>query len=180
MNVYVVSPRAPAPRACLRRRLIQGAAGILLVGVLAAGLAWFLRAGAVSAPGDPADRAQVEAGERLYAAHCANCHGKNLEGDPNWQSRLPNGRLRPPPHDDTGHSWHHADPLLFAIIKDGLVPPIVPAGYETDMPAFGDKLSDKEIWSVLAFIKSRWFDEARAYQKTVTDDTARRTRRRGN
>jgi mono/diheme cytochrome c family protein len=105
---------------------------------------------------DPGDAAHVALGERVYAQHCASCHGAKLEGQPNWRSRLPNGRLPAPPHDETGHTWHHADALLFAITKQGVVPPYAPAGYESDMPAFGQTLSDDEIWAVLAFIKSRW------------------------
>lgn len=34
-----------------------------------------------------------------------------------------------------------------------------PAGYESDMPAFGGILSDDEIRAVLAFIKSTWPEE---------------------
>jgi mono/diheme cytochrome c family protein len=105
---------------------------------------------------DAADAARVALGERLYAQQCASCHGANLEGQPNWRGRLPNGRLPAPPHDETGHTWHHPDRLLFAITKEGLVPPHAPAGYESDMPGFAGKLSDDEIWAVLAFIKSRW------------------------
>ena len=105
---------------------------------------------------DPGDAGRVALGERVYAQHCASCHGARLEGQPNWRSRLPNGRLPAPPHDETGHTWHHADALLFAITKQGIVPPYAPAGYESDMPAFGRTLSDDEIWAVLAFIKSRW------------------------
>lgn len=105
---------------------------------------------------DPADAGRVALGERVYEQHCASCHGARLEGQPDWRSRLPNGRLPAPPHDATGHTWHHADALLFAITKQGLVPPYAPAGYESDMPAFGRTLSDDEIWAVLAFIKSRW------------------------
>jgi mono/diheme cytochrome c family protein len=105
---------------------------------------------------DPGDAGRVALGERVYAQHCASCHGAKLEGQPHWRSRLPNGRLPAPPHDDTGHTWHHADALLFAITKQGLVPPYAPAGYESDMPAFGRTLSDDEIWATLAFIKSRW------------------------
>lgn len=105
---------------------------------------------------DPGDAGRVALGERVYAQHCASCHGAKLEGQPNWRSRLPNGRLPAPPHDETGHTWHHADALLFAITKQGVVPPYAPAGYESDMPAFGRTLSDDEIWAVLAFIKSRW------------------------
>lgn len=105
---------------------------------------------------DPRDAARVALGARAYAQQCAACHGPKLEGQPNWRQRLPNGRLPAPPHDETGHTWHHADPVLFAIVRNGLVPPYAPPGYESDMPAFGAKLSDDEIWAVLAFIKSHW------------------------
>ncbi|HEU4645394.1 MAG TPA: cytochrome c [Burkholderiales bacterium] len=105
---------------------------------------------------DPGDAGRVALGERVYAQHCASCHGANLEGQPHWRSLLPNGRRPAPPHDETGHTWHHADALLFGITKQGIVPPYAPAGYESDMPAFGRTLADDEIWAVLAFIKSRW------------------------
>jgi len=35
------------------------------------------------------------------------------------------------------------------------------------MPGFGDKLSDQEIWAVLAFIKSTWPAEIRARQESI-------------
>jgi mono/diheme cytochrome c family protein len=79
-----------------------------------------------------------------------------LEGQPNWQRRLPNGRLPAPPHDEGGHTWHHSDNVLFGITKHGLVPPYAPSDYRSDMPAFGDKLRDDDIWAVLAFLKSHW------------------------
>ena len=100
-------------------------------------------------------------GEKLYAQQCASCHGANLEGQPDWRKRLPNGRLPAPPHDATGHTWHHPDEVLFAITKHGLVPPYAPAGYESDMPAFGGKLSDQEIAAVLAYIQSHWSSDVR-------------------
>jgi len=105
---------------------------------------------------DPGDAARVALGQRVYAQNCASCHGAKLEGQPEWRRRLPNGRMPAPPHDETGHTWHHADAQLFAITKHGLVPPNAPAGYESDMPAFGQTLSDEEIWAVLAYIKSHW------------------------
>jgi len=105
---------------------------------------------------DAKDAKQVAAGRAIYAQHCASCHGVNLEGQPNWRQRLPNGRLPAPPHDASGHSWHHPDALLFAITKHGLVPPHAPAGYASDMPAFAGVLSDEEIRAVLAYIQSRW------------------------
>ena len=100
-------------------------------------------------------------GEKLYAQHCASCHGDSLEGQPDWRKRLPNGRFPAPPHDASGHTWHHPDGVLFAVTKHGLVPPYAPAGYESDMPAFGGKLSDQEIRAVLDYIESRWSPEVR-------------------
>ena len=94
-------------------------------------------------------------GRSAYDAQCAACHGAKLEGQPNWRERLPNGRLPAPPHDVTGHTWHHADGMLFAITKNG-VAGYAPPGYQSDMPAFGDKLSDDDLWAVLSFIESHW------------------------
>ena len=107
----------------------------------------------------PPDPAQLGLGQTLYAQHCAACHGAKLEGQPNWQRRLPNGRFPAPPHDDSGHTWHHPEEVLFGITKHGLVPPYAPKGYESDMPAFAGKLSDQEIRAVLAYIESQWSPE---------------------
>jgi mono/diheme cytochrome c family protein len=104
------------------------------------------------------DPAQLGAGQKLYAQHCAACHGAKLEGQPNWQRRLPNGKLPAPPHDESGHTWHHPDEVLFAITKHGMVPPYAPPGYPSDMPAFAGILSDGEIRAVLAYIESQWTD----------------------
>ena len=109
---------------------------------------------ACNAPGSDAET--VKLGAQLYAQHCAACHGTKLEGQPNWRQRLPNGRLPAPPHDESGHTWHHPDEVLFAITKNGLVPPYAPKDYESDMPAFRDKLSDAEIRAVLEYIKTHW------------------------
>jgi mono/diheme cytochrome c family protein len=101
------------------------------------------------------DARQIALGEKVYAANCASCHGARLEGQPQWQRRLPNGRMPAPPHDETGHTWHHPDDVLFGITKYG-VARYAPPGYESDMPAFAGKLSDDEIRAVLAYIKSQW------------------------
>ncbi len=113
------------------------------------------------APGEDAradsrNASTVALGAKVYAQHCAACHGARLEGQPDWRKRLPNGRLPAPPHDDSGHTWHHPDHVLFAITRNGLVPPYAPSGYQSDMPAFSGRLSDEEIWAVLAYIKSHW------------------------
>ena len=83
----------------------------------------------------------------------------------NWRERMSNGRLPAPPHDASGHSWHHSDRQLFAITKNGVAG--VVAGYQSDMPAFKDVLSDRQIWAVLAYIKSRWPGQIRDRQQQL-------------
>ena len=109
--------------------------------------------------GEPRD---VALGRRVYAARCASCHGVNLEGQTNWQEALPDGRMPAPPHDVSGHTWHHSDEELFTVTKSGLAA-LVP-GHDSAMPAFADVLSDDEIRAVLAFIKSTWPRREREYQ----------------
>lgn len=118
---------------------------------------------------DPADQQLVVRGEAIYVQHCAACHGEKLEGQPDWRTRLPNGRLPAPPHDETGHTWHHPDIILFDIVKHGLVPGrTAPPGHESDMPAYSTILSDTEIVAVLAYIKSTWPKEVREMQQDVS------------
>lgn len=117
---------------------------------------------------DASDAQLVSLGQTVYKAECASCHGVNLKGQPNWRSRLPDGRLPAPPHDETGHTWHHADQLLFEITRDGGAKN-APPGFVSGMPAFGEKLSDREIWATLAYIKSRWSEPVRQRQARIND-----------
>lgn len=120
----------------------------------------------VSFLGQPIAPDTLAAGAEIYAARCAACHGAKLEGQPDWKRRLANGLMPAPPHDASGHTWHHPDQDLFLITKEGLAA-VVP-DYKSDMPAFGAELSDAEITAVLAFIKSTWPERQRGFQAEVT------------
>jgi mono/diheme cytochrome c family protein len=114
--------------------------------------------GATEAPGQILrwqDTEVVAEGRALYGAHCAACHGADLEGQADWQLRLENGRMPAPPHDATGHTWHHPDALLVDITTRGTAA-VVGRGYESDMMGFGDILDEDEIIAVLSYIKSTW------------------------
>jgi len=115
---------------------------------------------------DPTVAAQVAAGQVIYSANCASCHGDQLQGEPNWKERKPDGKLPAPPHDATEHTWHDPDQQLFDIIKRG-VAAVVP-NYPTDMIGFGEELSDQDIWNVLAYIKSRWPGDIQAKQAEMS------------
>ena len=107
---------------------------------------------------DAGDEALVALGGGVYDDHCATCHGTELEGAPNWREPLPDGGLLPPPHDMSGHTWHHADAQLFAIVKFGGQSQ-APAGFTSNMPAYEALLGDREIAAVISYIQSRWPDE---------------------
>lgn len=105
----------------------------------------------------PNDRQVVMQGAEIYTQSCASCHGTNLEGQvENWQSPGADGLLPAPPHDETGHTWHHGDALLFAITKYGVAEAANLTDYQSAMPAYEGVLSDEEIIAVLSFIKSTW------------------------
>lgn len=120
----------------------------------------------------PNDPQKIALGEGLYQVHCAACHGVHLEGQTDWRTRKTDGRLPAPPHDESGHTWHHPDNVLFQMVKYGLTPPLAPEGYESDMPAFEHILSDQEIWAVLAFIRSSWSPEIQARQNRWNDSAS--------
>jgi mono/diheme cytochrome c family protein len=110
---------------------------------------------------------QIALGQSVYAANCASCHGRQLEGQPDWQTPLASGRLPAPPHDASGHSWHHNDEMLFNVTRNGLKP-YAGENYESDMPAFADTLKDDEIRAVIEFVKSTWPERERTYQQQMT------------
>lgn len=104
----------------------------------------------------PNNRTVVSAGNSIYSKQCASCHGVTLEGQANWKTRDGEGYLPAPPHDETGHTWHHNDQTLFDLTKFGLGNLSGLKDYKTRMPSYEGVLSDKEIIAVLSFIKSTW------------------------
>jgi mono/diheme cytochrome c family protein len=133
----------------------------------AAGAAWFLELEAIRPKATTKDAERIARGLAVYQERCALCHGANLEGQPNWRVRLPDGKLPAPPHDASGHTWHHSDRQLFEITKYG-IQRFAPPEYSSDMPAFQNLLTDDDIKAVLAFLKSRWPERERAYQEEIT------------
>lgn len=145
-------------------RLVRTATlSLLLVTGAAPGVAW-------AAGHQPAlpyqDASAVALGAGLYAEHCAACHGANLEGEPNWRERDADGYLPAPPHDVTGHTWHHPDAQLFAIVKYG-TEALVGRGYRSNMAGYADILSDAQILATLAYIKAQWPDRVIETHNTI-------------
>lgn len=137
------------------KKLLAGIGGLGLTG---AGAIWAL-GGAEAQPGllpytDPVAVA-VARGAEVYEGYCASCHGVRLQGQPDWRDRDADGYLPAPPHDRSGHTWHHPDAQLLALTWHGTAQ-VVGNGYKSRMPGYKDILSPDDVLAVLAYIKSTW------------------------
>jgi mono/diheme cytochrome c family protein len=102
-------------------------------------------------------------GKNIYENNCVSCHQVNLVGAENWKGLDEDGHRKAPPLNGTGHTWHHDDATLHNIIKYGLAKLV--KNYEGKMLGFEDNLKDKDIDSVLSYIKSFWPDDV--YQRQI-------------
>lgn len=121
----------------------------------------------------PNDAQLVAMGGAVYKTHCAVCHGAKLEGQPDWRSRGADGMLPAPPHDASGHTWHHPDATLFRITKKGVAAVAGDANYKTTMQAYEGILTDEEIVAVLSWIKAQWPASVRAKHDQINAAKAR-------
>ncbi len=110
---------------------------------------------------------QPAVGQGVYQRHCAACHGKVGEGAVGWRKPNPDGELPAPPHGPEGHTWRHSDRVLFQMIAKGWRDPFNKTSRLT-MPAFEKVLTEKEINSVIAYLKTLWTPAQRARQVTKT------------
>ena len=104
----------------------------------------------------------IARGKIIYQNNCISCHQVNLVGVENWKELDEDGHRKSPPLNGTGHTWHHDDATLHNIIKYGLVKLV--KNYQGKMLGYEDRLKDKDIDSVLAYIKSFWPDDIYQHQ----------------
>jgi mono/diheme cytochrome c family protein len=127
-----------------------------------------VRVASVSSPLRIYDFEQITRGRKLYLQYCAECHGKNAEGSPNWRQKNPDGKYPPPPLNGTGHAWHHPMNVLRMTIRDGT------QKLGGSMPAWGGKLSQQEIDDIIAWIQGEWPDDIwQAWYKRNQRSTSR-------
>ncbi|KAA3628268.1 MAG: cytochrome c [Proteobacteria bacterium] len=118
---------------------------------------------------NPRNFASVMQGAKLFQANCAECHGKQAEGDANWRTPGADGKFRPPPLDGTGHMWHHPLPVLLATIRDGSI------AQGGSMPPWREKLSERDMIDLIAWLQTKWPKEI--YQRWRQMDDRAQTRR---
>ena len=122
----------------------------------------------------PNDPVYVKMGEKVYLEQCASCHGVNLEGQVGWQDTMVDGMRLAPPHDKSGHTWHHPDEMLFNLTKHGFKA-MINDDYKVSMPVYNGILSDEEIIASLSYIKSTWPDEVVEIHDKINDNYKSKT-----
>lgn len=110
----------------------------------------------------------VTLGRKVYQANCASCHGARGEGQSGWKTPRSDGTYLPPPHDSSGHTWHHSDRQLLDIIRRGGQAAYGTNGFTSGMPAWGDRLTEGELTAVLAYIKTFWGPKERDAQANIS------------
>ncbi|MDJ0608346.1 MAG: cytochrome c [Kiloniellales bacterium] len=101
----------------------------------------------------PAVQMAIDDGGRLYERHCAACHGVKGSGD--GEAGMD---LMPPP---AFLSYlikrpRSVDEYLIWTISEG------GAQFGSDMPAFKETLTDREIWEIVTFMRADFPDVAEA------------------
>ncbi len=161
------------PRSSLVAYFMAGALALVAVSVSCGGGETSTAGGsaAVATPGAAPTSATIAtpaaAGQVNYVTHCSACHGVSGEGQPNWLIPGPDGTLLAPPHDNTGHTWHHGDGYLFAVTKRGGSPFMMP-GQPSGMPGFDAAMTDSEIVEVIEYIKGFWGADERGFQRSAS------------
>lgn len=107
---------------------------------------------------------EIDTGRRIYEQQCAACHGAKGEGQPGWEKRNVLGELPAPPHDRSGHTWKHADAMLYKTIQNGWRDPFNKTKRLT-MPGYKDVLTPHQTRAVINYLKTMWTPEQRSVQR---------------
>jgi mono/diheme cytochrome c family protein len=86
------------------------------------------------------DGSSIDRGRETFLQFCAYCHGQNAQGQTAAEANLHEG-----PPNLVEMLPHHSEGDFHWKIRNG----------KEEMPSFKDVLSDREIWDIINFIKSR-------------------------
>ena len=87
------------------------------------------------------DDASIADGRKTYVRYCASCHGPAGNGD--GSMALAGGT----PANLTDETWDHgsSDGEIFVVIRDGT---------SSDMEAYKDRLTEKQMWQLVNYLRS--------------------------
>jgi len=99
---------------------------------------------------DKATPERIAEGRQLFEDNCQACHGvRGIGESPDDPAAQDEYGFKAPALNDDMHAWHHSDAGLRQTIRRG-------SARNERMIAWKDQLSEPEIDSILAYIKSLW------------------------
>jgi len=105
-------------------------------------------------PGTPQfEQASVARGAALFGQHCAQCHGPQAQGHPDWQTPSDGKFAAAPPLNGTGNDWKRTRAELAAVIVNGVRRP----GDQVQvMPSWKGRMNERDIEDLLNWMQSLW------------------------
>jgi mono/diheme cytochrome c family protein len=107
----------------------------------------------------------VNRGAVLYQSHCAQCHGPQAQGHPDWKRGREEGFAAAPPLNGTGTDWQLSKRQMINIIRNGRKLNGVPV-----MPAWKGRVKDGQIEDIITWFQATW--PADVYEKWRRANTA--------
>lgn len=97
------------------------------------------------------DPGKIARGAALFEQHCAQCHGPQAQGHPDWQTPSDGTFTAAPPLDGSGNEHKRSKQQLVAVIKNGARKNGVDV-----MPAWKGRLRDDDVEAVIQWFQSLW------------------------
>jgi mono/diheme cytochrome c family protein len=99
------------------------------------------------------DPVSIAHGARLFEEHCAQCHGPQAQGHPDWQTPSEGKFAAAPPLNGTGNDWKRSRAELAVIIRNGVRRKSDNADI---MPSWKGRIGENDIDDVINWLQSLW------------------------
>ncbi|MCG6975965.1 MAG: c-type cytochrome [Acidiferrobacterales bacterium] len=112
------------------------------------------------------DVERIARGAKLFQEKCAQCHGPEAQGHPDWERGRKEGYAAAPPLNGTGTDITLSKIKMMTIIRNGLKQNGLPV-----MPAWAGRVSDQDIEDVITWFQALWpADTYQAWQRAYAPD----------
>ena len=112
------------------------------------------------------DVERIARGARLFQENCAQCHGPEAQGHPDWERGRKEGFAAAPPLNGTGTDITLSKTRMMDIIRNGLKQKGEPV-----MPAWIGRVSDQDIEDVITWYQALWpADTYQTWQRAYAPD----------
>lgn len=97
---------------------------------------------------------RIANGAKLYQENCAQCHGPEAQGHPDWERGRKEGFAAAPPLNGTGTEVKLSQAQMIHIIRNG-----VTRDDALVMPAWQGRVADRDLEDIIAWYQALWSGE---------------------